>query len=266
MKILAVKKDYLVEASRLRGKLPDRSHVDFTLDADTKVIAPDGSITAVLICEAIPAALHKRAYELWKPINGLPSNRPTALGTKRLARSVSKSGVASPRTGVNAYVLKHLPARTGILGFRDLTCPRTALTLRHPEMIIGNRELTERIDAIYGKYMPHLYARQRSEIERADSRWRLWTTVFSTIYLAKNWQTGYHTDGGNMPGVMSALTPTGRFTGGELVLPRWRVAIAFRPGDLLLFDPQQVHGNLPISGERISAAFYCGGDISRCGE
>ena len=47
----------------------------------------------------------------------------------------------------------------------------------------------------------------------------------------------------------------GGFTGGELVFPRWRIMIAFKPGDLLLFDPQQLHGNLPFEGERLSAIF-----------
>jgi hypothetical protein len=33
----------------------------------------------------------------------------------------------------------------------------------------------------------------------------------------------------------------------------------------LLFDPQQLHGNLPFEGERLSAAFYCAGRIADCG-
>jgi hypothetical protein len=65
---------------------------------------------------------------------------------------------------------------------------------------------------------------------------------------------------------MTALMPMGKFTGGNLVLPRWRIAFALRPGDLLLFNPQELHGNLPIIGERISAAFYCAAGIAECGK
>ena len=65
---------------------------------------------------------------------------------------------------------------------------------------------------------------------------------------------------------MSAVVSMGTFTGGELVLPRWRIAIANRPGDLLLFDSQQLHGNLPFAGDRLSAIFYCERRIADCGE
>jgi hypothetical protein len=79
-------------------------------------------------------------------------------------------------------------------------------------------------------------------------------------------RSAYHADRGNLPGVMSAIMPMGNFTGGELILARWRLAVAFKPGDLLLFDPQQVHGNLPFEGERLSAIFYCERRIAECGD
>src|SRR4029077_7399366 len=86
--------------------------------------------------------------------------------------------------------------------------------------------------------------------------WRLWETVFSTIYLAKNFRTAYHFDGGNLKGVMTALMPMGDFKGGELVFPRWRYAIGFRPGDLLLFNSAEIlHGKFPFEGDRLCRAF-----------
>jgi hypothetical protein len=89
------------------------------------------------------------------------------------------------------------------------------------------------------------------------------------VYIIAGLRCAYHADDANLPGVLSAITPMGEFTGGEIVLARWRIAIAFKPGDLLLFDPQQLHGNLPVVGERLSAIFYCArriaddGDFSR---
>jgi hypothetical protein len=35
----------------------------------------------------------------------------------------------------------------------------------------------------------------------------------------------------------------GDYTGGHLVLPRYRLAVDMHDGDLLLFDPHQWHGN-----------------------
>ncbi len=47
------------------------------------------------------------------------------------------------------------------------------------------------------------------------------------------------------------------------MLPRFRIAIGFLPGDVLFFDPSQLHGNLQFKGERISMALYCGGWITK---
>jgi hypothetical protein len=46
-----------------------------------------------------------------------------------------------------------------------------------------------------------------------------------------------------------------------------RIAFAFKPGDLLFFDSRQhLHGNLPFTGERLSAIYYCAGLIAKwCG-
>jgi hypothetical protein len=267
MRTLSLVQDFKEAAAKLVGQFPERSHAKLAIHGDTKVIAPDGGISAVLLCKAIPSELHNRAFELWKPVTGLLSNRATAVGTLSLPRSTNKDGTPSPRSGVNVHVLDVVEARQGILGYVDRPCrKKTKLTKRCPEMLDGNRRLIERVNALYAQHMPHLYTIQRAEVEKAGPRWRLWATAFSTVYLAKNFRTAYHTDRGNLLGVMTALMPTGAFTGGELVLPRWRIAIAFKPGDLLLFDPQQLHGNLPFEGERISAAFYCSRHIANSGK
>jgi len=271
MRFVRFNSEYKEAAAKLEGQFPAPSHVRQTLNEDTKAIGPDGSILAVLLCNAIPSARHKLAYELWKAVNELPSNRATAVGSPSLQR-LKGDGTLGKRRGVPTNVLKVLAeqgARQGTLGYLDATpdrpCHRTPLSIRHPELLDGNRPLIELVDGLYRQYLPTFYAKQRAEVEKVP-RWRLWNTVFSTIYIAKNFRTAYHTDSGNLAGVMSALMPMGKFTGGELVLPRWRLAIAFKPGDLLLLDPQQLHGNLPFKGERLSAIFYCERRIADCGK
>lgn len=134
-------------------------------------------------------------------------------------------------------------------------------------MLDGNRSLIERIDYLYAKHAPEFYGQQKAEVERGGRRWRLWKTAFTTIYIIKQLRdAAYHRDVGNFPGGLTAITPCGNFTGGELVLLRWRIAIAYKPGDLLLFDPEQLHANLPFVGERLSAACYCEEKIAICGE
>jgi hypothetical protein len=266
MKTFLPEDDFREAAAKLVGQFPDPSHATLTLDSDTRVMMPDGRISAVLLCNAIPPDLHKLAYELWKPVDGLVSNRATAVGTLSLPRSKNKDGRPSPRSGVNALVLDVVEARQGILGYFDRPCRKTPLSIKHPEMLEGNRRLIELLDKLYKQYMPTFYAVQDAEVQKAPRRCRLWNTVFATIYIGKNFRTAYHYDTGNLRGVMSALMPMGKFTGGELVLARWRVAIAYKPGDLLLLNPQQLHGNLPFRGDRLSAIFYCAGRIADCGK
>jgi hypothetical protein len=262
--------DYREATAALRGKYPAPSHADQTIDEDTVVIAPDGSILAVLITQQISTALHKPAYLDWKSVNELPSNRATAIGSPSLPRC-RVDGTLSERRGVPKPVLEILKGQDvgqGTLGYLDATpdqpCHKSPLSIKRPEMLDRHARLIKRVDELYARHIPSLYRRQRAEVGKVP-HWHLCDTVFTTIYIIKNLRTAYHTDTGNLRGVMSAMMPLGNFTGGELILARWRIAIALKPGDLLFFDPQQLHGNLPFDGERISAVFYCERRIADCG-
>ncbi len=182
MKTLWLRHDYEQAAKKLKGEFPAPSHVDPNkiLDEDTKVIAPHGRITALLLTRVIPPELHKRAYHLWREVDGLVSNRATAVGTLSLPRSTNKEGTPSPRRGVNTRVLAVLKARQGILGYLDRPCAKTLLTARRPEMLEGNERLTKLVDHLYKKHLPEFYATQRAVVEKAPSR-RLWNTAFTTI-------------------------------------------------------------------------------------
>jgi len=137
----------------------------------------------------------------------------------------------------------------------------TALTVRRREMLLGNEQLIKLADQLYKQHLPAFYAKQWVTVAKVP-RYRLSNTVFTTIYVARNFRTAYHRDRNNLAGVMTCLMPMGSFEGGALVLPRFRIAIAFRPGDVLFFDPNQFHGNLPFKGERVSIALYCGGWVT----
>jgi hypothetical protein len=271
MQTLRLEHDWKRKAAKLRGQFGDPSHATHTSDQDTVVIAPDGRIIAVFLKQVIAPDLYSRAYKRWKTVNELPDNRATAVGSPSLPR-IRKDGTLGERKGVPKDVLKVLKkqgVRHGMLGYLDATpdksCHKTPLTKKHPKMLHRNKTLIELVDKLYRQYLGKTYAIQRAEVRKAP-HFRLWRTVFSTIYLAKNFRTAYHTDSGNLLGVMTALMPMGNFTGGELVLPRWRIAFALKPGDLLFFDPQQLHGNLPFEGKRLSAAFYCARGIAECGK
>jgi hypothetical protein len=261
--------DYKIETAGLERRHPAPAHFDRIIDDDAVVIAPDGHITAVFIKRQIDPRLYAKAYRLWRTVNEVPDKRPTAVGS-RSTRRQKKDGTLSNFSAVPGpvtAVLKKRGVGYGILGYMGATgnrpCQATPLTESRPELLDDNKLLINCIDQSYAQHLPSIYAKQRAVVDKAPNC-RLWKTAFTTVYINKQLRTAYHADGGNLIGVMSALMAMGKFTGGELVLPRWRIAFALQPGDLLLFDPQQLHGNLPIKGKRVSAAFYCARRIGDC--
>jgi hypothetical protein len=148
MKTLWLRHDYRESTLKLEGQFPAPSHFDQPLHEDTEVYAPDGNLTAVLLCNVIPAPLHKLAFELWKTVRELPSNRGTAVGSPSRPR-IKSDGTPGKRHAVSREVLKVLArqgAAQGTLGFLDQPCHRTPLSIHHPEMLDGNRPLIELVD------------------------------------------------------------------------------------------------------------------------
>jgi hypothetical protein len=80
----------------------------------------------------------------------------------------------------------------------------------------------------------------------------------------KTFRTAAHYDAGDFTEGLSnllVLSNDGKFTGGYLIAPEYRIAVNVRPGDLLLINNHEVmHGNTPIvceeGSERISLVVY----------
>jgi len=255
MQNLYLPRDYQKEVRGREKQRPDLTPIEYTISEDTTIFAPDRkSIVAKFLFRSMSPMHCIAAFEDWYPaVNQLPINRPKPAGFTSVSRKIRKPVLDA---------LKKRAGRYDMLGFAagtdTETCRKTALTKAHPELLESHRELIEHADKLYAKHMPHLYAFQRAVIDKVPSC-RLWQTAFSTIYLGKNFATRPHTDTGNLRGAMSVLLPLGEFTGGALILPRYRIAIAYRMGDALLLNPQEVHGNALFEGSRLCAVLYCGG-------
>jgi hypothetical protein len=218
------------------------------------------TLPALLARNTISGGLHKHAFETLTIVRDRPSNRPTAMGTRPLHRSTRSDGTLSQRAGVNERVLDASRAHQGMLGW-DRPDHETKLTIHHRELLLGTERLVRRVDAVCRQFLPATYNRQLIAVGQIP-HYRLANTVFTTMYVARNFRTAYHRDANNLNAVMTCLLPLGSFQGGALILPRFRIGIAFGPGDVLFFDPNQLHGNLPFDGERISIALFCGGWVA----
>ena len=251
MKTIILVNDYAKDTAKLKGKFPDPLHALTTLDEDARLVSPDG-VEAIFLKGVIPTTMHCRAYKLLKNVKELPNNRPTAMGTISLPLVVKKDGSPSLRSGANELVSRVSPARYGILGWNK-PHERTRLTKKHPEMLNGNRALIELADTLYAENLGASYAKRCALLTQSSCQ--LWGTAFVNAYVARSFRTAYHRDG-NLSGAKTAITPLGNFSGGALVLLRWRVAIPYQPGDIVIFNAEDLHGNLPFEGKRISLALY----------
>jgi len=116
-------------------------------------------------------------------------------------------------------------------------------------------------------HMPNEAGAMRRWCERHSVKpgFTIGRTCLSTVAVNVNYESRFHLDRGDMRGGYSTLTAIsvgGRYAGGLLVLPRYRVAIDVREGDVL-FNQSHVdlHGNTPIrpaapGAKRVSFVTY----------
>ena len=269
LQTIRVCRDYKEATANLQREHAAPTHFDGTpIDRDTVVLAPDGTtIIALLLTDRVDLRLCEQAFEIAETVDDLLDKRPTAGGTKGMVR-VKKNGRLGKFHVAPAPVMEihnRDDVREGLLGAIAGTGARSPrksrLTDERPAFLDELRSLVERVDDLHAKYVPNLHAYQRAEVKKAPE-FRLWHTAYSSLYIVRHLRAAYHRDRHNLRGALSALLPLGTFTGGELVLPRWRVAFAFKPGDVLFFNPQELHGNLPIEGDRSSLVCYCARGLS----
>ena len=112
--------------------------------------------------------------------------------------------------------------------------------------------------------LPERYSAQMEAASKLDARFLVPGTPFTTITVNKTFRTAAHYDAGDLNSGLSnllTLSNDGKYTGGYLIAPEYRVAVNVRPGDLLLINNHEVmHGNTEIKcdegSERVSLVCY----------
>jgi len=158
---------------------------------------------------------------------------------------------------------------SGIAGWFD-RYPRipygraTAYTQNHYDKFKMSFPFLHSLDKGYKKLLPWRWGNQRAAADKVDPRFLVPKTVFTTVTVNKTFRTACHRDAGDFTEGLSnllVLSNNGKYTGGYLVFPEYRIAVNVRPGDLLLVNNHEImHGNTPIEtyddGERISLVCY----------
>ena len=97
----------------------------------------------------------------------------------------------------------------------------------------------------YNELMPDQYA---SQMERAiKNDYHINGTPFSTITINRNFRTALHKDSGDFGGWASlSVLEENKYHGGLFVMPKYKVAIDMRHGDLLVANVHEYHGNTEL--------------------
>lgn len=169
------------------------------------------------------------------------------------------------------------PVYSGVAGYYDRYpripyCRETSYTALQKEKFEKGIPFIETLSDGFKRFLPERYGNQLRAIESIDQSFRIGRSVYTTLTLNKNFRTAAHRDAGDLPngfGNLTAVSENG-WEGGYLCFPEYRAAVNVRPGDLLLMDVHQIHGNTPIKGidgnppDRISIVAYFRENMFQC--
>jgi hypothetical protein len=240
------------EAIGLKKKRLTMADIDHIVTESETGVDENGNVVYILVKNVIPYEYCKAAYDVAvkaakQPIAG--GSRADAAGAGMELRK-RKDGTTS-----NRFAVPHIPelegARTVNLGFyNDPACRKTAFTARDWEGFLECLPLTRCVDSVFSEFHPDRYAAQAEAAKRVDPQYVIDKTAFTGVVVNENFPTAVHTDANDLKSGFGALTllTAGKFAGGQLAFPRYRIAVEFGMGDVLLANVHEPHGNLPIVG------------------
>jgi hypothetical protein len=297
------------EAQKLCGQLLDDSHYDPDLLLDqTGVIEtataepPDYTPEplCILLKNRIPQdLLHAvrpivRKAATQRPIAG--GNRGAAAGTGMVQRR-RRDGTMSKIKGAQRLEDlsdEHFPrlrsATDGLVGFYDRSlrpggqvypCRITHYDGMLPREFRLVSELAKAVAEVFKESL--VKDRWEAQLKKAKQTPPIWLirskegiTPFTTITCNKSWRTAAHMDIGDLKQGFGVMCCLGDFEGCDLVFPRYRAAVRYREGDVLLANVHQVHGNTPLLNpddtvprvgrepERLVCVFYYREKMDQC--
>lgn len=208
--------------------------------------------------------------------NVLNNDKWLSIAKKHLQKKILTSDRRMTAGAARSRVL----INSGIVGYYDRLTPqmkaklgvhkagrKTAFTYNYPTDWKAVIPLFEAINKWYKKVSPYYYGVQRREAKLVEPNLLIGSTVFSTGTVNKNWRTATHTDHGNFGDAMSCIAVLGEgIRGGFLTFPQYKIAVDVQPGDVILMNGHEQHGNTEMKinkgGCRFSIVCYLRKDMS----
>lgn len=244
---------------------------------ECRVEKPDGSLLFMLIKNAIPETVWRPAYELLRTVEGDLSNRPNIIGSNLRLPTMRKDGSVSNFNMAPKAVVDEFGGNADLLGFFRyknpapgvVDCAPTAWTEGKngglSPVYSGCFDFIRKVDEVYRLMLEPEYERQKAIVQAVPPNFRILDTVFTTLYVLKNAPTAVHTDDFDAEGTFGCMASLGEWEGNALVFPKYRIGCNYQPGDVILADVHEMHGNLPLlSGERVACVFFVRTGMDQC--
>jgi hypothetical protein len=237
----------------------------------------DGTLLFKVVAHAFDQGMLDRAYERLKTVKGDCTTRADATGLKNVMRPHADNSPStqqrSPLSEVEKWHAKG--CRADILGFYDPKkgatpyCRQTAWSARDKEkgkpVFKATMPMVSVADGIFHDLVPERHLFQLNHVVNAVD-FTLGDTAFTTITVNRKFSTCYHRDKNDLKGGFGVMFTLGSFTGGQLVFPAFRAAVDYQPGQLILADVHETHGNVDnIAGDRVVCVLYARTKINQCG-
>lgn len=268
-------------AQIMERRWASRDHWDLLIPETTdsiRVVNEDGATICALVKKVIPDPVVRRAAQTLRSAATPTNNRKIAAGALGIqSRMIRQDGKRSRTTRALDLFGNPVMVDSGVVGSVDRYsrypyCRKTAWTAKNMIRFTQSWDLLQIAAGTYSEVCPEPYDLQQEHANRCDPHWIIPGTPFSTVTVNRNYRTAYHYDNGDFKGGMGcmALLSAKDYTGGELVLPRYGIAVDYRPGDILFCDVHQMHGNMPIlkhsqSWERLGLVIYLRHKLVDCG-
>lgn len=265
-------RDYGCDEKAVLGSFSDPAHYDRLYQRNIRILKPDGSLLLVLLKRSISPTAGAALFHAVKHRIFRTDQRGTATGEDRFQRLKPDGTVSSVKRTLREV-------RSCIFGYYDRAprwpyCRAARFMLDFPEASKECIPAIREADVLFRQHAPKPYSRQLRVAQQTHPDFLLADTTFTTVTLNKNLRTAYHKDAGDLPegfGVISCFRG-GKWTGGNLTFPRYRIAVGLDSCDLVLFDPHEIHGNTEIypmqqTGKwyRITCVHYYRKNMRYCG-
>lgn len=249
----------------------DKKNFDVLYNEDVLIQKPDGSPLMCLLKNVITPEINSLSWNILKKYNPITENRGVASGIKSAPRRKQDGTMSKVHR-----VPRGWEVISGVIGYFERTirmpyCHSCSWNAQNPKEFAQLMPLIKRVSDLFKQHVPERWEVQKSYIDKTSPEFVITDTVFTTVTVNKNFRTACHKDAGDLAEGFSCMSVIreGKYLGGELVLPNWRVAANVQMGDLILFDAHEFHGNtqiIPLTKKfsRCSLVYYYREKMVKC--